>query len=185
MKLAASFTKKSLVCELLVILIMSVCCKTGRSFFLKNPSYHSFFLALREWLWGWWWDSGSVQGLGSESSFRPSLTQKRGGPGMEGGGSFYLDSKPMACVRGSRREREGVRVLTVKWWAVLVHRWATAGRVRVAGSLPALARLLPVCPPRPASQLTSKSSRSLSLSLPPSFFVISLEMTPHANGIQF
>lgn len=116
-------------------------------------------------VWGWW-DSGSVQGLGSESSFRPSLTKRRGGPGMKGGGSSYSDSKPMACVCEGAGERErGVRVLTVKWWAVLVHRWATAGRVRVGGSLPALARLLPVCPPRPTRLKYQQISLSLSASL--------------------
>lgn len=80
--------------------------------------------------------------------------REKGGSGHWGWGVLLFDSRPMARVCGRAGEREGVRVLTVKWWAVLVYRWATAGRVRVAGSLPALARLLPVCPPRPASRLT-------------------------------
>lgn len=123
-------------------------------FFLKYMSHHSFFLALREQLC----EAGERLG---RSRFRVRVIiqtithREKGGPSMEAWKSSFFDSRPTACVCGRDRKREGVRVLTVKWWAVLVYRWATAGRVRVAGSLPALACLLPVCPPRPSFSFNS------------------------------
>ncbi len=155
--------------------------------FRKNPSYHSFFLALREWLCEAGGETLGRSRVWGQSHYSGHHSYRREGvqAWRVGGPSTWTQSQWLVCRGAGERERGGVRVLTVKWWAVLVHRWVTAGHVRVAGSLPALARPLPVCPPRPASQLTLKSSRSLSL--PPSYFflVISLEMTPHANGIQF
>ncbi len=166
-----------------MILIMTVCWK---SFFERTRAIiHSF----------WLWENDCVRlvvrlwvgpGFGVRVIIQAITHTEERGSRHGGWGVLLLGLKANGLCAGEPvRERGGVRVLTVKWWAVLVHRWVTAGRVRVAGSLPTLTRLLPVCPPRPASQLTLKSSRSLSL--PPSYFflVISLEMTPHANGIQF
>ncbi len=181
--------KKSLVCESLVILIMTVCWK---SFFERTRAIiHSF----------WLWENDCVRlvvrlwvgpGFGVRVIIQAITHTEERGSRHGGWGVLLLGLKANGLCAGEpvrERERERERGGQSADSEVMGCLSSPLSHSRTCQScrLAARAGSPPTCLSTPTSFSTHFKIQQISLSLPPSYFflVISLEMTPHANGIQF